>query len=244
MIVALAVLLAIWQLPKAFRQSEAYENASSTKELNAYLALKDKPIDQTDSLEIANFLGTVVGMSEDLAEANYGRCQLNADKAKVQPRIMTKALLDGLTREAPMSKEEYFEKISSLNSSNPFERLNLTNGDGFANDLMRKNYHKGLLRYVHNLKNDRIVFIAEIEKVVAPVYRGERQFIEGNCRVGIWAADLEAKKVLCKSAIEVQSDNSSGLVLKSPSMNQKLYLELIEKAVSEVEKYCKAWLSE
>lgn len=237
-------MLAIWQLPKAFQQSDASENIAGTQEVNKYLSLKDQPLDKADSLEVQSFLVQLDSLKHNLATASYGRCKLGADKPGGALRIMTMSLVACLTSQEMIGKDAYFENVSTMNSQNPFAKLNRTTGDGFTYDMVHGKYHKGLLSYVQNMMQDRILFVAEIEKMTRPIYRGERNFIQGNCRVGIWACDLVAGKVLCKSAIEFSSDNSSGLQLKAEAMNQKFYLELLEKTVVEVERYCKMWLAE
>ncbi len=243
LILIVVALIAIWKLPEAINQSEEYNNSRPVKELDEYLEVKGQALNQKDSLEVNQFYATLAKLHEALPEAGIKQCSLKELTEAKEARVMDKALLDFVFKSRPAEEKEFFKKVSTLNSQNPFPRVNLSLGDGFTDDLADRNWHKGLHSYISHLKADRILFIATIEQMKKPQYLGERNFIEGECKVGIWACDLIEGRILGKNRIIIDNDDSRGLPLKTEAMNQKLYLELLEKSVAGTQDYCTNWLT-
>lgn len=243
LILIVVALIAIWKLPEAINQSEEYNNSRPVKELDEYLEVKGQALGQKDSLEVNQFYATLAKLHEALPEAGIKQCSLKELTEAKEARVMDKALLDFVFKSRPAEEKEFFKKVSTLNSQNPFPRVNLSLGDGFTDDLADRNWHKGLHSYISHLKADRILFIATIEQMKKPQYLGERNFIEGECKVGIWACDLIEGRILGKNRIIIDNDDSRGLPLKTEAMNQKLYLELLEKSVVGTQDYCTNWLT-
>lgn len=242
LILVVVLGFALWKLPDALQHSQA--NEQSQKELDSYLAVKEKALTPADNLAIKSFLRNLAGIFKKLDEAQTPECQLASDHPK--PRIIDWNLLWYSFQAGPSAKSRdiFFDKVSTLNSQNPFPRLNLTVGDGFTQDIANENWNPGTLTYIQNLQQENILFIAKLENVRDPKFNGDDSFQTGIATIGIWACDLSAGKVLCKHTLHVNSDDSSGLPLKTAPMNNKLRIELLEKSVEEVKNHCRKWMTE
>jgi|GEM_PF-4195081 len=244
LILIVVIGFVIWKLPEAMQQSESQQNASSAQELDAYLEDKGRPLTKTDSSEMQSFYDLLSTLRSHLHEAKRGNCDLGVVAEATQVRLIGRTFLDYLNDSDPSKEKGYFDQVSTLNSQNPFSKVNQTCGDGFTADMAYQKWHQGLLGYVRNLKEDRLCFVVEVERVVMPKMIADRDFYGGTVQVGITACDLEVGKVLCKQSIDVKSDDSRGLPKKGSAMNQQLYLELMEKAVRETELWCEKWMAE
>lgn len=244
LVIAVAVGFALWKLPEALNRSETYNESRPVKELDQYLADKGKPLSGTDSLEMRSFYDLLGKLAPQMEAAKQGGCKLKEKTQGVAPRIMAVSLLDYVQDSIANKEIYYFDEVSTLNSKKPFNRLNMTLGDGFTGDLAHENWHQGFMGYVRNLQKDGLLFIAKVENVIPPRMIARRNFYAGTATVGIWACDLKEGKVLCKQSIDVKSDNSSGLPMKGSAMNKKIRLELLEKAAIETELWCKQWMAQ
>ena len=240
LILVVVIAFAIWKLPEAMQHSQA--NEQNQQELGNYLDEKGKALSKADSDSINSFVQTLERIFTGLDAVNATECQINSGHKK--PRILDWNLLWYLFEVDPAtkSKDLFFEKVSTLNSQNPIPQLNLTVGDGFTQDMGKQQWNPGTLTYIENVLQENLLFIARLEKLVAPEFTRDESFQAGVATVGVWACDLAGGKAICKHTLTVQSDDSYGMPLKVEAMNQKLRLELLEKTVEEVERFCWEWM--
>ena len=240
LILVLVLGFAVWKIPEALRHSQKHEPVR--KELNSYVEAKDQPLSKADSLEIQTFLASLGEIFTQLDTFPDSDCQLKS--AALRPRILDWNLLWYMFRAKPeqKSRDAFFDRVSTLNSQNPFSQLSLTVGDGFTSDLGLDKPNGGTLGYIRTLNEENLIFLAKMEEMQAPRSLGDKSFEAGSSKVGIWACDLANRKVLCRHTLTVSSNDSRGLPLKTKALNNKLRLELLEKTVQEVQAHCKDWM--
>ena len=122
LILVVVIGFVIWKLPEAMEHSQA--NEQSEKELGNYLEEKEKELSPEDIDEINSFQRTLGSIFSRLDDVSSTECQINSGHS--QARILDWNLLWYVFEVDPAikSKDLFFEKVSTLNSQNPFPGLN------------------------------------------------------------------------------------------------------------------------